>query len=622
MPNNEVKIVITGDAARFKKSLGEAETGMAAFSTKMQAAGAKMRQIGSTLTTSLTLPIVGAGVVATKWAMDAEEAANKVNVVFGDSAVFVQKWAQTSAKAFGMSKGQAMDSFGTIGTMLKGFGINNQVLPEMSNNLLTLAADLGSFHNLNTNEVLDMISASFRGEYDSIQRVIPTINAAAVETKALAMTGKKNAKTLTEQEKAMATYALVTEGAGPALGDFARTQNSATNASKIAMAQFRTAAETIGKNLLPVVVKIASKVAQLAEKFGNLSPTMQKVVIAGAALLAAIGPVVSIAGALATAIGFIASPVGLVVAGIAALVAGLVIAYKRSDTFREAVNNVARAIKEQLVLAVQYVRTVVIPALINAFNAMKPTIQAAGEFLQAVFNRIVSTVQAMLPVWQRVFNAMVAVIQFVWPLIQNQVQAALRMIQGIIQVFTAVVSGNWSGAWNGIKNVFGGIWDGIRGIVMFGVNMIRSALGQLLSWVGSAFAGIGNMILSPFRAAIGAFKSLWNSTIGGRGFTIPDVPGLPGRGTRVQIPTLHTGGIVPGRRGAEVMANLQAGEMVLSLAQVDAMARGRSVQSAGGATVINVTVNAGVGNPAEIGRTVVDTIKAYEARNGVSWRTA
>ena len=621
MGSNEVKIVITGDAARFKKSLGEAEGGLAAFSSKMEAAGSKLRSIGSTLTTGLTLPIVGAGVVATKWAMDAEEAANKVNVVFGQSAVFIDHWGKKSATAFGLSKGQAMDAFGTIGTMLQGFGVQTDKLPTMSNDILTLAADLGSFHNLKTPEVLDMISASFRGEYDSIQRVIPTLNAAAVETEALAMTGKKNAKELTQQEKAMATYALVMKGAGPAVGDFARTQDSATNSTKVAMAQFRTAAETIGANLLPVVVTIAEKVAQLAEKFGNLSPTMQKIVIAGAALLAAIGPVVSVVGALVTAIGFIASPVGLVVAAIAALVAGLVIAYRKSESFRAIVDSVARTIRDQLNLAVQYVRTVVIPALINAFNAMRPTIEAVGQFLQAVFSRIVSAVQTMLPVWQRVFQAMVAVIEFVWPLIQNQVQAALRMIQGIIQVFTAVISGNWSGAWNGIKNMFGGIWDGIKGIVLFGVNIIRNALDGLIDWVGGAFSGIGNMILAPFRAAIGAFKSLWNSTIGGKGFTIPDIPGLPGRGTRVQIPTLHTGGIVPGRRGSEVMANLQAGEMVLSLAQVDALRNGRAVATGGG-TIINVTVNAGVGNPAEIGRTVVDTIKAYEARNGVSWRAS
>jgi phage-related protein len=617
MGSNEVKIVITGDAARFKKSLGEAETGLAGFSSKMEAAGSKLRSIGSTLTTGLTLPIVGAGVVATKWAMDAEEAANKVNVVFGQSAVFIDHWGKTSATAFGLSKGQAMDAFGTIGTMLQGFGIETAKLPTMSNDILKLAADLGSFHNLNTAEVLDMISASFRGEFDSIQRVIPTINAAAVETEALAMTGKKNAKALTEQEKAMATYSLVMKGAGPAVGDFARTQDSATNSTKIAMAQFRTAAETIGANLLPVVVTIAEKVAQLAEKFGNLSPTMQKVVIAGAALLAAIGPVVSVVGALVTAIGFIASPVGLVVAAIAALVAGLVIAYQKSESFRAIVDSVARTIRDQLALAVEFIRTTILPALQQGFEQLKPVLEAWGQFLIAVFQRIGTTIQGLAPVWQ----AFASVVSFVMPLIQNQVAAALRIIQGIIQVFTAVVSGNWSSAWNGIKNVFSGIWDGIRGIVTFGVQAIKNSLGGVVTWVNDKFGGIGAAISAPFSAGFGAIKSAWNSTIGGRSITMPDLPGLPGRGQTFRFPTLHNGGIVPGRRGAEVMANLQAGEMVLSLAQVDAMRNARAL-TAGGGTVINVTVNAGVGNPAEIGRTVVDTIKAYEARNGVSWRAS
>jgi hypothetical protein len=115
-------------------------------------------------------------------------------------------------------------------------------------------------------------------------------------------------------------------------------------------------------------------------------------------------------------------------------------------------------------------------------------------------------------------------------------------------------------------------------------------------------------------------KSLWNSTLGGKGFTFPDwVPGLAGKS--FTIPKFHNGGIVPGRRGAEVMANLQAGEMVLSLAQVDAMRNGRAV-TGGGGTVINVTVNAGVGDAAEIGRKTVEAIKAYESRNGATWRAA
>jgi SLT domain-containing protein len=34
----------------------------------------------------------------------------------------------------------------------------------------------------------------------------------------------------------------------------------------------------------------------------------------------------------------------------------------------------------------------------------------------------------------------------------------------------------------------------------------------------------------------------------------------------------------------------------------------------------NIVVNAGVGDPGSIGQKVVETIKAYERRNGNSWR--
>ena len=247
--------------------------------------GAKLQGMGSSLTSSLTLPLVGAAAVATKWASDAAESANKVQTVFGKNAVFIDKWSKDSARSFGISQGQAQDYFGSVGTMLQGFGISAQALPNMSNDVLTLAADLGSFHNLDTAEVLDMISASFRGEFDSVQRVIPTINAAAVETEALAQTGKKNAKTLTAQEKAMATYSLLMKGAGPATGDFAKTSDGAANSVKIAQAQLRTAAETIGKTFLPFVAKGAAFVAKLAERFRNLTPgTHQRRAVGGDAL--------------------------------------------------------------------------------------------------------------------------------------------------------------------------------------------------------------------------------------------------------------------------------------------------------------------------------------------------
>ncbi len=96
--------------------------------------------------------------------------------------------------------------------------------------------------------------------------------------------------------------------------------------------------------------------------------------------------------------------------------------------------------------------------------------------------------------------------------------------------------------------------------------------------IGGFFAGLGDIIKSPFTSAFGAIKRLWNSTIGGFGFSGFDPPG-PGSIPGFRIPKMHQGGmfIGPGGPGSEGLALLQHGENV-------------SKAGAGGGLTINIIV--------------------------------
>ena len=72
-----LKVNILGDSTGLSNSLKSA-------TDKMQAFGDRMTQIGSTLSTRLTLPIVGFGALAVKSASDAEETFSKFATVFRD----------------------------------------------------------------------------------------------------------------------------------------------------------------------------------------------------------------------------------------------------------------------------------------------------------------------------------------------------------------------------------------------------------------------------------------------------------------------------------------------------------------------------------------------------------
>lgn len=196
------------------------------------------------------------GVDAIKSASDLNETLNKSNVIFGKNATGMEKWADGASKALGLSKSQALDAASGFGDMFLQLGFADKNAALMSKSVVQMSADLGSFNNLPTEDVSQRIAAAFRGEYDSLQALIPNINAARVEKEALAMTGKKSAKQLTAEEKAAATLAIVQKDGARAAGDFAKTSDGLANQQKILTAEFENVKAEVGKQLLPMMTRL------------------------------------------------------------------------------------------------------------------------------------------------------------------------------------------------------------------------------------------------------------------------------------------------------------------------------------------------------------------------------
>ena len=84
----------------------------------------KLNAIGGALTRNLTIPIVGAGVAAVKFASDMDETLNKVDVSFGDSANGVKAWAKDSIKNMGLAQQSALDTAALFGDMGTDMGVS------------------------------------------------------------------------------------------------------------------------------------------------------------------------------------------------------------------------------------------------------------------------------------------------------------------------------------------------------------------------------------------------------------------------------------------------------------------------------------------------------------------
>jgi TP901 family phage tail tape measure protein len=118
--------------------------------------------------------------------------------------------------------------------------------------------------------------------------------------------------------------------------------------------------------------------------------------------------------------------------------------------------------------------------------------------------------------------------------------------------------------WNGIKDVVGTVvqWviDRWNGVISF-FTTLRDTIGGIFNTVGDGikqgFKNAINFVIDIINKAIGFINTIihginWVSDWVG----IPPIPDIP------KVPRLHTGGIVPGQPGSEVMILARAGEKV------------------------------------------------------------
>lgn len=189
------------------------------------------------------------------------ETVSKSNAIFKDQSKNIMDWSENSATAFGMSQQAALDAASSIGNMFDQLGAGTNQAAKSSKQMVQLAADIASFHNVSGGaaQVLDTMQSAFRGEYDALQRYIPTINAAAVQHEALAMTGKATTKELTDLEKALAAQKIIMNDAGAAVGDYARTSEGLANQQRELAAHFDDLKSGIGNSLLPVVTQMVGE---------------------------------------------------------------------------------------------------------------------------------------------------------------------------------------------------------------------------------------------------------------------------------------------------------------------------------------------------------------------------
>lgn len=626
-----LKVTILGDARGAMTALGSLESKLDSVSGSLRNAGSHISDVGKRMSAFVTLPIAAGLGSAVKGASDLNETMSKANNVFKDSAADIQEWSKTSATAFGQSRAEALNAASTFGNLFVQLGTGSKESAELSKQMTVLASDFASFHNAAPVDVIDAMTAAFRGEYDAVQRYVPTINAAAVEQKALAMTGKATTKELTAQEKALATQTLLLQGAGDATGDFARTQDQVANKVRILSAQLKDVRDEIGMQLIPVALRLATVFSGLVESFGSLGPSTQNMILIFAGVLAAIGPVVTVVGALVTVMGLLLTPIGAVVGAAALLTVGLGALYASSETFRNGVNelagligstvkpmfdSLAQTFNEHVMPAIQSVAALIagqlksaIDSITEAYKRNKPEIDrivsVIREQLMPVLGFLLSAfirVQGFLiGAWiQAIAQAISAVLQIIGAVgrvveavgqMKNGVEAAIGAVVAVVGRLPGQIVAALSGLFNEMKEVGGDIIRGVIAGIESMVGTLTRKVKQIAQDAITAPFKKALEILSPSKVFYGYGQNI------GKGLIL---------GMENQVPKIANtvGGMVG-----------EPGGLAVSASGVSA---GASAGFASGGVVYNVTVVADnyVGSKQELMAVVTEELRKSQRQNG------
>ena len=371
-------------------------------------------------------------------AVSLEEATNKTKVVFGGASDSVLRFSETTTDAFGVSKVQALESAGTFGNLITGMGIGEQKAATMSNKMVGLAGDMASFNNASPEETLEALRSGLTGETEPLKRFGVQLSQARIEQYALRQGLWDGKGALTESQKAQAIYGSTLEQTKKQQGDFSRTSDSLANRQKKLQAQYANITAQLGEKLIPVLTWMMDHMPLIAAGVGLLTAAF--LVYKAVALVATIQQ-------MSLNLAFLASPITWIIIGIVALVAGLILAYKKSETFRNIVNAIWDALKK--------VAGVIWGALKKAFEWLKgilPEIWAIIRnhpliFLIRNFGKIKT---AATEVFNWVKDKFTAMIDFIRGLPGKVANAAKGLFNGIKDAFKSGI--NWViEAWNDIS---------------------------------------------------------------------------------------------------------------------------------------------------------------------------
>jgi tape measure domain-containing protein len=294
------------DTTNLDKELGKVEKSMTRF-------GQNMSNLGSTLTQSLTLPIIGVGAAALKSFADMEKLQNGLIAIMGSSegaAIELEKLrkvaenpglalpevvkASASLQSVGMSADAARETITQFGNAVARAGGGAEQFSGVTLALSQISA-VGKVTQEDLNQIKERLPEFARVMKDEF---------GTVTAEGIRAIGVNSEEFITRSVSALSKLERANGGLGNA---FDNLKDNVTNS----LAELGKAINE-SLNLEAVFTVLSEKINYLVEGFKSLTPETQGFIVKAALIVAAIGPAIFIVGKLITTFGALAGTIRLI----------------------------------------------------------------------------------------------------------------------------------------------------------------------------------------------------------------------------------------------------------------------------------------------------------------------
>lgn len=211
------------------------------------------------------------------------------------------------------------------------------------------------------------------------------------------------------------------------------------------------------------------------------------------------------------------------------------------ETFVNAWNNFLKPIFDKFMEALQSIWKEHLQPLVAEFldfvgTLVQGALDIYNKFIMPLVNWFV---EVLGPPLSKVINGIIEVFKKLVGNVVDAVKGIIEALKGVINFIVGVFTGDWKKAWQGIKQIFEGIWTALENVLKVPVNAIIGLINSMLDSIEYAINGMINAIN---RMSITVPD--WVPKIGGStyGFNLSNV-NIP------DIPYLAQGTVVPASYG-------------------------------------------------------------------------